>query len=299
MWMTLAADQEAAAVNHLQTKLNRLPKSVLVPVLSERLPTVDPLATISAAAVLVTDAQTGTQLYRRQDGLPRVPASTVKMMTALVARQLYDLDQVLTVREEAFADGSVTGFVVGEQLTVRQLLAALLIHSGNDAAFVLANNAPGGYTAFIAAMNKEAVRLGLTGTTFANASGLDSDRQLTTAVDLTKLGEAVLADPVLAAMVQTPSTTVVDVTGSWRHPIQNRNELIGRLPGVVGIKTGTTLGAGENLVAAVEQANRRTYYVLLGSQNRFGETVQLVNWVNQEVRWRELIPPHWPINASP
>lgn len=293
LWLVIHQDlsQKQAQLQTISAKLAQLPTEVEVPVFTGTARDIQQLATISATAALVIDKETGAQLYANNSAEPRYPASTVKMMTAIVARQIYPLDRLLTVREEAFADGSTIGFQIGEQLTVRDLLAILLIHSGNDAAFVLANNAPGGYNHFVELMNLQAKELGLTSTHFVNSSGLDDPEQQTSAEDLAKIGARLLEDPLLAQFVRTKYLTVSDASGRISHPLVNRDELLGVVPGVIGIKTGTTEAAGENLVTAVQAGNRQTILVLLGSSQRYPEMTQLMRWVNSHYSWKTVRPP--------
>jgi len=280
-----------ARIQQINELIEKVPKTVDVPFFQGKPQVIQELATISATAVHVEDRATGAELFSLNDTKPRYPASTAKMMTALVARQIYSLDSSLTVREEAFADGSTLGFNVGEQVSVRNLIAVLLIHSGNDAAFVLANNAPGGYDDFIELMNREAARLGLHGTRFANASGLDDQSQRTTANDLATLADELLKDKFLAELVKTKYLTITDVSGMITHPLVNRNELLGVLPGVIGIKTGTTDSAGENLVTAIERKNRQTLYVVMGSTQRYSEMTQLISWIDTHYEWQTIQVP--------
>jgi len=275
--------EQLKAVRQLTALLARIPQHVEVPHIRQ---TPDQsFATESATAVLVSDIRTSTILFQKDAAALRYPASTAKMMTALVARKLFSLDQIMTVREEAFADGSVIGFHLGEQVKVRDLLAVLLVHSGNDSALVLANNAAGGYTAFIEEMNRTAKAMGLSSTHFVNSSGLDDPKQQTSAQDLEILGEAVLKDPVLAKLVSTKKITVTDISGKIVHQMVNRNELLATVPGVFGIKTGTTDSAGENLVTALHTHNRDVIVVLLGSHARYTETTEILNWLGSAVSW--------------
>jgi len=283
--------EKQTQVTQLDTLLAAVPTSVDVPVFIGKPRDIQELSTLSASAVHVEDRETGTELYSFNDTKLRYPASTAKMMTAIVARKVYTVDTPLTIREEVFADGSNIGFEVGERITVRNLLAVLLIHSGNDAAFVLANNAPGGYDRFIELMNLEAKQLGLQNTNFENSSGLDDPDQQTTAADLARLGSALLEDELLADLVKTKYMTVSDTTGFIQHPMVNRNLLLDEIPGTVGIKTGTTESAGENLVTAIERQNRQTLYVVLGSSQRYPEMTQLISWIERNYAWQTLEVP--------
>jgi D-alanyl-D-alanine carboxypeptidase (penicillin-binding protein 5/6) len=240
----------------------------------------------TASGIYVMDRQSGSILFQKNPQEQKYPASTAKMMTALVARKFYALDQELTVREEAFATGSSAHFKLGERLTVKTLLAALLIPSGNDAAFVLANNHPGGYDGFVAAMNARAHELHLDNTMFKNPSGLDSDSQESTARDLAILANEVMKDPLLRDIVGTKQVTLTDVTGKLTHRVITTQELLGVVDGVVGIKTGTTQFAGENLVTEVDRDGHQVIFVVLGSKDRFSETRQLIDWVFGRYSWQ-------------
>ena len=275
-------DQEVEQKNKV---LDGLPHEAVIPVFTGSSRDKQAIATVSATALQITDRETGVVVLASQSQSARYPASTAKLMTARVARKLYSLDQVLKIREEVFAEGTVTGFQLGEQMTVRNVLHALLLQSGNDAAFVLANNAPGGYQAFVKQMNDEAKALGMSDTTFANASGLDDQAQQSTAADLNLLTEAVLTDPVLAEIVSTREKVITDTTGLLQHPLINRNQLSHSLPGVFGVKTGTTESAGENLITALRRNNREFVIVVLGSQQRYIETLQLIQWMDHNYRW--------------
>jgi len=245
--------------------------------------------TLTASAVYVMDVPSASILLEKNSTQLRFPASTTKMMTALVARQIYQPDQVLTVTSEAFTEGTTLGLVLGEQMTVENLLKGLLIQSGNDVAFVLANNHPLGYAGFIAQMNEMAQQLHLNHTYLTNPSGLDETNHQTTARDFAILAKELMKDPVLAAIVATPKTTITDVSGQYQHHLQTTNELLGK-QGVVGIKTGTTIQAGETLVTQVNRDQHSFIMVIMGSQDRFGETSRIVNWILTNYEWQSVDP---------
>ncbi len=269
-----------------QTELPHLIRPIIIPVftgdaLADQLPN-----TFTASAIYVMDRQSGAILYQKNADEPHYPASTEKMMTALVARREYPLTKVFMVGEEAFSTGSTMGLKIGEHMTVEQLLYGLLIPSGNDAAFVLANNHPGKYVGFVTEMNNMAKELHLTHTRFQNPSGLDANNQSSTARDLAIVANEVMKDPFLRKIVSTKSTTIHDVTGTYQHPLTSTNELLGVVDGVVGIKTGTTDFAGENLITAVDRNGHEVIAVVLGSKDRYAETVSLINWIFQNYEWQ-------------
>lgn len=245
----------------------------------------DFLATVSAEAVYVSDESSGAVLLQKNSAAAIAPASTTKLMTALVARNRYQLDDIVTVRQEAFTEGNTMGLQIGEQITVQNLLYGLLISSGNDAAFALANHHPLGYDGFIAEMNVLADQLYLDQTSFQNPSGLDQDQHQTTARDLTILAREVMKDPLLRSIVGTQLDVVSDISGQSKHSLYNTHALLGVEPGVVGIKTGTTFQAGQALVTQVEKNDQPIIITVLRSQDRYADTRQIINWITTHYSW--------------
>jgi D-alanyl-D-alanine carboxypeptidase (penicillin-binding protein 5/6) len=263
--------------------------STVVPVYTGSDPLEQQLTSLTASAIYVMDKNSGAILFHKDDQLGRYPASTAKMMTALVSRRIYPLDKVLTVQEEAFTTGTTAKLQLGEKLTVGDLLKALLIPSGNDAALVLANHHQFGYQGFVDQMNQMAKEFHLEHTTFGNASGLDIEGQNSTARDLAILAKEVMKDSFLREVVGTRHTTITDQSGTISHPLTTTQELLGVVEGVVGIKTGTTDFAGENLITEVDRNGHQVIIVVLGSQDRFVETRQVIDWVFQNYEWRYII----------
>lgn len=243
-----------------------------------------PGSEITAGGVVIEDVSSGVILYKRNENEPLPPASTTKILTALVALDSYNLDDVLTVKS-ASNDGQIIGFVKGEQLTAENLLYGTLIESGNDAAWALAENYPGGMDKFVAAMNAKAKDLHLTSSKFTNPVGYDSPDQKMTPLDLARLAIVALSNKTIAKMVAIPEITISDVTHTYFYPLRNVNQLLGKIPGVAGIKTGWTEEAGENLVTLIERNGRSVIIVILHSQDRFGETIKLIDWVFRNYRW--------------
>jgi len=247
------------------------------------------LPPLSAKSVVVLDADSMAILYEKNPDERLRPASTTKIMTALVALDYYSLDQVLTVGDFK-VEGSVVGLKPGEKITVKNLLYGLLVSSGNDAAEVLGQNYPGGMASFVASMNEKARKLNLTGTHFTNSIGLDEAEHYSTAKDLARLSVAALKNSLFAQIVSTPEIAMTDISGEMVHKLKNTNELIGQVDGVKGIKTGWTEEAGECLVTLEERANQRIIIVLLGSHDRFGETKKIIDWVFANFTWESLAP---------
>lgn len=249
-----------------------------------------PDASVSASGVVILDVESGVFLYTRNELEPLAPASTTKIMTALVALDHFQLDDVLTVKTVP-TDGQMMGLILGERMTLENLLYGALIQSGNDAAYVIADNYPGGVDQFVAAMNTKAKELRLDGTHFTNPIGYDHPDHKMTPVDLARLASFALTNKAVAKMVSIPQITISDVTHTYFHELKNVNELLGKIPGVGGIKTGWTEQAGENLVSLVERNGHKVIIVLLRSQDRFGETAILIDWVFGNYTWKTVTPP--------
>lgn len=244
---------------------------------------------VSAQAVLAYDLVSGVVLFGRNTESQLFPASTTKIMTAVVALEHYGLDDVVTVRTVANS-GQVMGLVPGEQISVENLLYGALIHSGNDAAWALAEHYPGGVEKFVAEMNAKAIELHLTHTHFTNPVGYDDPNHTMSAEDLARLAAYALNNKIIAKIVAIPQITISDVQHTRFHALTNVNSLLGKIPGVGGIKTGWTEEAGENLVTLVERDGHRVIIVVLKSLNRFGDTEYLINWVFGNYRWEVIAP---------
>lgn len=242
---------------------------------------------LSAQGALAVDLDSGINLYEKNPDTKLLPASTTKIVTALTALDSYPLDQVITVGK-INVDGQKMGLFFGEKLTVENLLYGLLVYSANDAAEALANSYPGGYEAFISAMNAKAVDLSMNNSHFDNPVGLDTDDQHSTAKDLVRASEVAMRIPEFAKMVGTKSISFSDVTGKVKYNLKNINELLGAVPGVLGVKTGWTENARENLVTYIERDGHKVMIAVLGSQDRFGETKELINWIFVNYQWQEV-----------
>lgn len=245
-----------------------------------------PTTEATADGVIVYDINSGVYLYKRNETELLSPASTTKILTALVALESYGLDDVLTVKT-ATNGGQVMGLIPGERITLENLLYGALVQSGNDAAYALADNYSGGVEGFVAAMNKKAKEIHLDNSTFTNPMGFDDPGHKMTPIDLTRLATVALANKTIAKMVAIPQITVSDVTHTYFHQLKNVNQLLGKIPGVGGIKTGWTEEAGENLVTLVERNGHRVIIVVLRSVNRFNDTEFLINWVFGNYEWKE------------
>jgi serine-type D-Ala-D-Ala carboxypeptidase (penicillin-binding protein 5/6) len=244
--------------------------------------------TLSAQGVIATDLNSGIALYEKNADAQLLPASTTKIVTALVALDTYSLDQILTVGKGASVIGQKMGLYQGEEMRFEDLLYGLLVYSANDAAETLAQNYPGGYDSFIEAMNQKAKNLAMTNSHFDNPVGLDADGQRSTAKDLIRASEVAMRNPEFAKIVGTKNIIVKDTSNKFTYNLKNVNELLGAVPGVLGVKTGWTENARENLVTYIERDNHKIIIALLGSQDRFGETKELIDWIFSNYKWQEV-----------
>ena len=273
--------------------------SVLAPTAAAAL--TDPA--IQATSALLIEPTSGTVLYELNADETRYPASTTKIMTALVTLENADLTQQITVEEGDFthvtADSSVAGFKPGEVLTVEQLLYGLMLPSGNDASYILARAVAGDVDTFVQMMNDRAAELGCTGTHFANPCGLHDDNHYTTARDLMRITQAAMANPTFAQIVSTPSYELPATTLQEARTLENSNLLLDSTSSVYyapaqGIKTGNTTEAGRCLVAAASQNDITLYSVVLGCADAeipasLTETKRLFEWAYAEWSVQEIV----------
>ena len=244
---------------------------------------------LTAKSALLFDLDSGQTLYALHPDDPLPPASTAKVMTALVVLQNADLDDSVTVSPIAGqTPGSRMGLTGGETLTVRELLYGLLLPSGNDAAVALAEHVAGTEADFVTLMNRTAAELGLKATHFTGSHGMDAPEQTSSAADLLVLTRAALQYPVFAEIVATQTAEIGGMA------LTNTNELLGNYPGADGIKTGTTDAGGECLVASATRRGHRLLAIVLGSQDRYADVRALLDYAAAGWRWT---PTGLPSNA--
>jgi D-alanyl-D-alanine carboxypeptidase len=238
-----------------------------------------PKALIASTAAYVYDATCDRTLYGKNEDKPLPPASLTKMMTALVTvDDVANLDRVVSVHTSAKqlvenTGSSVMGLEPDMQVTVRDLLYGLLLPSGNDAALELAKAVSGNVNDFVAEMNQKAAELGLSETHFSNPHGLDDPRLYSTARDLVTLGEAMMANPLLAQIADT-----VDYTLSDGRSIANGNHMLDGYAGTYGVKIGYTDDADYTIVVAAQRDARQIYASVLGSKVPYADAKALLDW---------------------
>ena len=235
----------------------------------------DPFPFVAASYLLKID---GKAVWEREPDRRLPPASLTKIMTALLVLERGRLGEVATVSAAASREtGTRLGLKAGEKIRVADLLAATLLGSANDAARALAEHLDGKEERFVKRMNDRAAALGMRDTRFANATGHHHPDLHSTANDLALLAEAALADERFARLVAAVRLEAGTADGNRTFPLENKNEMVGRYRGAVGIKTGYTREAGPCLVAYAVRGDTRVLLVLLNAPNRWWDAVAMLD----------------------
>lgn len=242
---------------------------------------------ITAKSALVIDKKSSTVLFEKDPGLRLASASTTKLMTALVALEIYKLDDVLEVSSEcADLDANKAYLPAGTKYTVENLLKAMLISSAGDAACVLANG-DDNYSEFIFLMNQKAYQLGLQSTFFTNPVGFDgvNGAHFSNSRDLYNLAKEAMDNEIIRSIVGTKEFTIQSEDESYVGNIVSTNKLLWDIPQTVGVKTGTTEEAGEVLIYEYANDEKNISIIVMGSDDRFSDTKKLLDWTLQSFSW--------------
>ena len=262
-------------------------------------PTIEKMAsrpTINAKIYLLADMDSGTVLLKSniKDKVPI--ASTTKIMTAIVALENYKLDELVTVSGTATSQVGAEAFLTtGETISVRELLYCLLVQSGNDSAYALAEHYNStletGTDKFVSLMNLKAKSLGMKSTNYLDSAGLDV-AGYSTAYDLFLATKYAMQNQVFRQIVATKEYTAKSSDGQIFHQLVNSNRLVGEYnyPGAIGVKTGYMPEAGHCLVTAVRQNGHILVGVVL---NTYADTAtasadeskKLFDWSSANVKW--------------
>lgn len=253
---------------------------------------------IDATAGILINADTGIVLYEKNADEKRFPASTTKVMTALLTLEhVEDLNELVTAEkadfEQVTADSSNADIKPGEQIRVIDLLYAIMLPSANEASYILARHVAGSYEEFVNMMNAKAKELGCTGTHFSNPCGLHEDDHYSTARDLLKISQAAMQDETFRTIAETAQYRMAATNMHPERIIYTTNMQIFRKTDpwsnvfAKGIKTGHTSQAGNCLVSYAEKGKAKLYSVVLGCADApdstsvalsFTETNKLLNW---------------------
>ena len=238
-------------------------------------------AAVTAAAGILVDIDSNSILWEQNAHTRLPPASTTKILTALVALENFDTSREVTVSPQAVAlawDESRMGLRAGQVLTIDELLTGMLLVSGNDAANALADGTVGAER-FVAAMNAQVTALGLRDSHFTTPVGLDEAAQRTSAYDLAAISAAtVLAFPVFDTIVATRATTVAADATHPAFALQSIDTLLSMYPAATGIKPGWTAAAGYCEVGMAVRDGHRLLSVLLNAPYAFSQSRRLLDW---------------------
>lgn len=240
----------------------------------------------SAAVCILIEASSGRALYEKNADERMLIASTTKIATALVVLSRYAPEDVVEIRPEwTGIEGSSMYLQAGEQYTISELLAGLMLASGNDAATALACHTAGSIGAFAVQMNELARECGMDNTHFTNPSGLDDAQHYSTARDMARLACYAIENETLRAIASSQSLTFGERT------YYNHNKLLSRCEGVFGLKTGYTMAAGRTLVSCCERDGMTLVCVTLNDRSDWADHEALYEWGYENWHMEAILPP--------
>lgn len=278
------APPQEAVVNRGQAYIFPVSEPTYIPIRNDGVP--EP--SIDARAALVYDTRSSRFLFMKNSRAELPIASLTKLLSALVVIEHFDLNDVVTVPQEAIrVDAEKQDLYLGERINVGSLLELMLVQSSNDAAYALAFHAQEKGIDFVAAMNAMAAKIGMVHSQFLDPAGL-SDLAHSSPEDLVRLVQFSLGYPQIWGVLQQEQVIVSSVDGGIKHAVKSTNQLFGVVPDIVGGKTGYTDGALGCMLLVVQAPEGGEYIVtiVLGSHDRFGDTQKLVEWTRAAYRWQ-------------
>ncbi|MDE3040781.1 MAG: D-alanyl-D-alanine carboxypeptidase [Nitrospirota bacterium] len=232
-----------------------------------------------AHGILLKELNSGRVLYEHDAGKRMSPASLTKIMSALVILEKGQLDDLVTISPNAArAHKTHLRVKAGQVFRLEDLLKAMLIMSANDACLAAVEHVGGDEAQFVTLMNAKAAALGLADTHFSNGCGFDNPDHYSTAEDLAALSVMALDQPIFRQLVREERAIIIPVNGHRAYILHNTNRLLGRIPGVEGIKTGFTSKAGRCLIAKVSQNGSDLLLVILNSKRRWNTATNLITY---------------------
>ncbi|HUX91438.1 MAG TPA: D-alanyl-D-alanine carboxypeptidase family protein [Gallionellaceae bacterium] len=242
----------------------------------------DPFPNVATSYLVQVNA---SLLWEKQANRRLPPASLTKLMTVLLVLDDYKPKAVAEISQRAAQEtGMRLGAKRGERFYVEDLLSSALINSDNDACHALAEFIGGNHQQFVQMMNRRAQQLGLRNTHFSNACGHDAADHYSTAHDLAVLANEVLKHHLVTELVVKESAQIFAIGGKTGYQLQNKNALIGRYQGALGLKTGYTPKAGKCLIAYAERDGARVLLVMLNAPNRWWDAVDLLDLAFAQAR---------------
>jgi D-alanyl-D-alanine carboxypeptidase (penicillin-binding protein 5/6) len=232
---------------------------------------------VNAKAAVLMDATTGQILFSRNSDAIMAPASTTKIMTAVLVLEKLKLTKTITI-DNAPTEGTSVDFTVGEHKTVLELLYGLMMVSGNDAAYELAETVSGTEAKFAILMTQKAKQIGMKNTVFKNASGLPMIGHASTAWDMAVLTRYALKKPNFCTLVRTKYKDISGPSPGTVRQLKNHNKLLWKYPYAIGVKTGYTVTAGGCLVAAARYRGKVLIAVVLNTGAIYNDCIAMFNY---------------------
>lgn len=240
---------------------------------------VPPPPGVSAGAAILMDWQTGQILYQKNANQPRDPASTTKVLTAIIALERGKLsDKVKVSRRAAYTPGSSMYIKPGDEYSLHDLLHGLLLRSGNDAAVAIAEHLAGSVDGFAKLMNEKAKAIGAKNSHFTNPHGLTDARHVSTAYDLALITRYALQNETFRSIVSLREKTLTYEYLRRDTVLYNTNRLLSILKDVDGVKTGTTAAAGACLISSATRDDQKLVAVVLRAGDRWRDSANLLEW---------------------
>ncbi len=220
----------------------------------------------------------GEAIWAKQPERRLPPASLTKLMTALLVLDQERPDDEVAIKPTATREtGTRIGLKPGERFRIKDLLSAALLNSANDACHALADHLAGNESAFVSQMNRRAQTLGMLHTHFTNACGHDESNHYSTAHDLSLLAHSLLKQPSLLDITSQKSAQITTRDGQHHYTLENKNALIGRYDGALGLKTGYTPNAGKCLLAYAKRGDDTVLLVLLHGKDRWWDAADILD----------------------
>lgn len=243
---------------------------------------------VTASSWIIYDETTDMVLGSWDADSARPMASITKIMTVLLAFEKGNLNDLVTISEDAAATGGQEiGLVAGETVTLAALVRAAMVRSGNDAAAAIAEHIAGSVDGFVQMMNDRAAELGMENTHFANPHGLDVAGHYSSPRDMLIVARQAMAIPKFVEISRARMLVFPDSPTGTPRLASNTNRILNSYEGSIGIKTGETPNAGLTYVGAAERNGRRLFVVVFNSVGRrahFSDAIQLFNWAFNDLR---------------
>lgn len=257
------------------------------------------VATHARGAALI-DVESGRILYSHNGDKPMLIASLTKIMTAIVAIEHGNLnDMVQTSIRAAGKEGSSIYLQRGEKMTLHNMLYGLMLRSGNDAATAIAEHVGGSEEGFVLMMNEKAQMLGLENSQFMNPSGLDAEGHYSSANDLAKLTAYALKNPIFKEIVKTQRKTAPNPNDQWDYLWKNKNKMLTMYDGADGVKTGYTKKSLRCLVSSATRDGQQLVAVTLNDGDDWNDHQKMLNFGFATYHLSEVAHKGQPINGYP